>query len=102
MDHEPFGIKRTFGGADGTHANATAMRAAPSVLTMGNDKDTASVAAARKLAETRARCAAASAYAEQAVRRAHAALLAAEDRLRRARAAQDEMVASRDHQADSS
>ncbi|HLM90274.1 MAG TPA: hypothetical protein VK284_14860 [Streptosporangiaceae bacterium] len=69
---------------------------------MGNDKDTASVAAARKLAETRARCAAASAYAEQAVRRAHAALLAAEDRLRRARAAQDEMVASRDHQADSS
>jgi hypothetical protein len=85
----------------GTHVNATAMKAAPRVLTMGNDEDTASVAAARKLAETRARCAAASAYAEQAVRHAHAGLAAAVDRLRRARAVNDEFLASRDHLADS-
>ncbi len=68
---------------------------------MGSDEGTASETAARKLAETRARCAAASAYAEQAVRRAHAALATAEGRLRQARAVNDEFLASRDHQADS-
>ena len=77
------------------------MRAPPSVLTVGNDYETASNALTRKLAETRSRCAAAHAHAEEAVRHAHAALATADERLRRARAVQDAAAARRNLQADS-
>jgi hypothetical protein len=56
------------------------------VATLGKD------AAARKLADTRARCAAALAAAEHSVQRAQVALAVAEERLRRAQDVRDRFI----------